>query len=326
MISRYFARYFILLVCLPLCLPLGAEADSDGFLYISAFPHKQTGFMPARSALVKKHYPGLYDRIGDTYEDLSCALSAWEYQDSDKKDCPYDQQLRPLQGNIFRLPPLMPNIGGYRYTSTKTTPFQLFSDYEGDLTKFTYSLRDGPRVDASYNCSYQTLGEIRLYFGDDIPDGWLPADGRELKVTEHQALYSIIDRRFGGKTMQIFRLPLLSGSLIYLDGSMKTVTPVIRATMDAPMLEYTLGDIILSVNPKIGLTPCEGMDMVSIEGRYPRIVPIEKNQYALHSVIAHRYGGKGMTFAYPHVYRKPDAEGNAIQFYMVTEGMYPHRY
>src|SRR5690554_720697 len=35
------------------------------------------------------------------------------------------------------------------------------------------------------------MGELRLFAGDVLPNGWLPCDGRELSVEEHNTLYSL---------------------------------------------------------------------------------------------------------------------------------------
>lgn len=42
-----------------------------------------------------------------------------------------------------------------------------------------------------------TMGIIMLFNGTTAPEGWLPCDGRVLKVNEYQALYSVLDGNFG---------------------------------------------------------------------------------------------------------------------------------
>jgi len=325
MVFRWFARYLILISLMFFCIPLSATAETDGFLRIIA-----TNNPPLKDFLAAKPYylpittySKYYERFGDTYGDISCALSAWEYEDSNK-ECPRDHRLSPPFKNSFRLPPLMPSKGFQSGKRITTTPFQLFSDYEGDFAKFTFAFGNSQSKNVDEQCSFNSLGEVRLFFGDDIPEGWLPADGRTLQIRDYNPLFNKIGTTYGGRGRTTFKLPLLSGALIYMDGSMKTATPVVRVSMDAPMLEYYLGEIILSLHRGIGfLWSCEGIEIASIEGRYPRTTPVSNENMALYSILGHHFGNDHMTLTYPRVFRKSDAEGDAIEFYMVTEGLYP---
>ena len=44
----------------------------------------------------------------------------------------------------------------------------------------------------------EKAGLILLYAGKSIPKGWLPCDGRLLKVRDNRLLYSIIGNKYGG--------------------------------------------------------------------------------------------------------------------------------
>ena len=57
------------------------------------------------------------------------------------------------------------------------------------------------------------IGEIRVVAGRDIPEGWFPCDGRELKIADYSALYSVIGFKFGGSGPS-FRLPDMRGRTI----------------------------------------------------------------------------------------------------------------
>jgi len=56
------------------------------------------------------------------------------------------------------------------------------------------------------------LGEIRLFAGYGyrstvtVPNGWLPCDGRSVKISDYQALYSLIGTIYGGSSTT-FNLP-----------------------------------------------------------------------------------------------------------------------
>lgn len=53
--------------------------------------------------------------------------------------------------------------------------------------------------------------EIRMFAGPDLPDQWLPCDGRALPISQHSALYSILGTTYGGDGTGTFCLPDLGG-------------------------------------------------------------------------------------------------------------------
>lgn len=56
------------------------------------------------------------------------------------------------------------------------------------------------------------LGEIRLFaFNQYAPANFLPCDGRALKVSDYQALFSVIGTTYGGDGTTNFNLPDLRG-------------------------------------------------------------------------------------------------------------------
>lgn len=56
------------------------------------------------------------------------------------------------------------------------------------------------------------IGEIRLFaFDQYAPANFLPCDGRALKVSEYQALFSLIGTTYGGDGVNNFNLPDLRG-------------------------------------------------------------------------------------------------------------------
>jgi microcystin-dependent protein len=54
------------------------------------------------------------------------------------------------------------------------------------------------------------VGEIRP-FASQLPVGWLPCDGRHLKVNHYLPLYSVLGTRYGGDGSTDFALPDLRG-------------------------------------------------------------------------------------------------------------------
>ncbi|MEM7246249.1 MAG: tail fiber protein [Acidobacteriota bacterium] len=56
------------------------------------------------------------------------------------------------------------------------------------------------------------IGELILFAGDFAPRGFLPCDGRELKITEYSPLFAVLGgNTFGGDGRQTFALPDLRG-------------------------------------------------------------------------------------------------------------------
>lgn len=56
--------------------------------------------------------------------------------------------------------------------------------------------------------SEPTLGEIQMFAFDFAPHGWLPCDGRALRISENIALDNLLDGRFG-RSGGTFNLPNL---------------------------------------------------------------------------------------------------------------------
>lgn len=55
------------------------------------------------------------------------------------------------------------------------------------------------------------LGELRMFAGDYAPRGWLPCDGRLLRIAEHTALFALLGVRYGGLGVETFAIPDLRG-------------------------------------------------------------------------------------------------------------------
>lgn len=55
------------------------------------------------------------------------------------------------------------------------------------------------------------IGEIALFSTAELPDGWLPCDGRTLEIRGNQPLFALIGTKFGGDDRTNFMLPNLSG-------------------------------------------------------------------------------------------------------------------
>ena len=55
------------------------------------------------------------------------------------------------------------------------------------------------------------IGEIRLFAGRKLPEGWLICDGQTVNISEHEALHNLIGNIYGGDGKTTFNLPDLRG-------------------------------------------------------------------------------------------------------------------
>lgn len=65
------------------------------------------------------------------------------------------------------------------------------------------------------------VGEIRIFAGTSIPEGWLLCDGSYLDSNAYLALFSVIGNTFGGKSGK-FRIPELKGPVDDVTAKLKT--------------------------------------------------------------------------------------------------------
>jgi microcystin-dependent protein len=54
-------------------------------------------------------------------------------------------------------------------------------------------------------------GTILLFAFNYAPEGWLPCNGRELRVIEYTGLYALLGQTYGGDGETTFALPNLKG-------------------------------------------------------------------------------------------------------------------
>jgi microcystin-dependent protein len=51
------------------------------------------------------------------------------------------------------------------------------------------------------------LGEIRIFATDDIPENWLPCDGRTINIRDNPALFALLGVMYGGNGTTTYALP-----------------------------------------------------------------------------------------------------------------------
>lgn len=96
------------------------------------------------------------------------------------------------------------------------------------------------------------LGEIRLFAGDYVPEGWALCDGEILEIDEYKKLYEVIGDTYGGDTEDFFALPDLRGRSVVGVGTDKKVQ---KAEFATSKLFQSKEIVRLSSSGKIGLKP-----------------------------------------------------------------------
>ena len=92
--------------------------------------------------------------------------------------------------------------------------------------------------------TFNYVGEIKLFSGAKIPEGWLLCDGRELPINEYEALASLLGNLYGG-TATTFCLPDLRSriplgqSTAFAQGSKGGKETVILETSHLPAHQHT---------------------------------------------------------------------------------------
>jgi len=70
------------------------------------------------------------------------------------------------------------------------------------------------------------IGEIMTVAFTYCPNGWLPANGQTLSISQNSALFSLLGTNFGGNGTQTFGLPNLQGRTVLGAGTGQGLPPV----------------------------------------------------------------------------------------------------
>lgn len=57
------------------------------------------------------------------------------------------------------------------------------------------------------------VGEIRIFAGAYVPEGWYPCDGRLLSITDNQVLFALLGTTYGGDGRVDFAIPNLGNRI-----------------------------------------------------------------------------------------------------------------
>ena len=199
--------------------------------------------------------------------------------------------------NTFAIPDLTaPDFLAYQLCANGIYPRRFDDDY------------DGPA-----ECD---VGEIVLEAQTFAPGGWVPADGRQLRISQAQALYNLVGRAFGGDGRTTFNVPSITPSK---SANGRPLTPYVCAggepwrpgqTTAEPCTQsqVTLFATTATQLPS-NYTPADG-----------RLLPITPNQ-VMYSLLGNTFGGDGIqAFALPKL-ASPVA---GTTYAVCMRGYYPH--
>ena len=72
---------------------------------------------------------------------------------------------------------------------------------------------DGAVPSPTIATPFPFVGQIQAYAGNQLPGGWLAAEGQVLQIAEHNNLYQVLGTTYGGDGVTTFALPDLRGRL-----------------------------------------------------------------------------------------------------------------
>lgn len=220
---------------------------------------------------------------------------------------PYDFAPRGFSFCNGQLVPVAQNRQLFEYLGTS---------YGGD-GKMSFGIPDIDQL-APANCHYCIVmqgtigGDYRGYRGETFP---LPnkaeagnvekCDGQRLDIGKYDALFDLIEFKFGGDYNAGFNLPDLRSTP-------PTKAYGYRITLDGLSREAFTGEVLLlpTNDPIMGLHICNG-----------ELLPVQQNADVF-SLLGYRFGGDSKTqkFALPKLYA-PDN----FHYYIVLRGMSPSR-
>lgn len=110
------------------------------------------------------------------------------------------------------------------------------------------------------------MGEIAIFGTNFCPRGWAEANGQLLKISEYQALFSLLGTMYGGDGRTTFALPDLRGRTAIGKGNGPGLEPKAQGqTSDQENIEYAPGAISVPANPPyVVLNYC-----IAFQGVYP---------------------------------------------------------
>lgn len=101
--------------------------------------------------------------------------------------------------------------------------------------------------------SYEpTIGQIVMYAGEVIPDGWMLCEGQSLPISDFAALYELLGTNFGGDGITHFKIPDLRDKSIVGTGGPLNLS--MGQVVGQPLVNITLDNLPEIIVPTPGLS------------------------------------------------------------------------
>ena len=176
-----------------------------------------------------------------------------------------------------------------------------------------------PPVQASGPSAY--YGELMLFGGSFCPQGWLPADGQTLSISNYDALFALLGTTYGGDGVNTFNLPDLRGSAAVGTGNGPGLTPQYlgyqggaeRVTLLPQNLPAHAHSLPASTQPATHATPAPGSVLAAAQNG---------GAYAAGGTTVGLQGTSVTPSQQPISVRGPYL---AMQWCIATTGIYPSR-
>jgi microcystin-dependent protein len=157
------------------------------------------------------------------------------------------------------------------------------------------------------------LAEIRLFGGMYAPIGWEFCDGRELQISQYDALFTLIGTTYGGDGQTTFALPNLVSRIPFGAGSTNPVgitggtESVTVTTQTMPAHSHSA---LASAQPGTSTDPAGKVWAAAAESPYAAAPAVQMDP----ATAGDADGGQ------PHENRPPFL---ALSFIICVEGLYP---
>jgi microcystin-dependent protein len=173
------------------------------------------------------------------------------------------------------------------------------------------------------------LGEIRLVAGvtNLLPANWAYCNGQLVRISDNQALYSLIGTKFGGDGINTFALPDLRGKLPIGQGAGTNLTPRYlaqsgggeQATLVEAQIPLHSHPFNATGNPAASSSPSGALFANSAPNGFYADMPVPP--VAVQTLLGDTIAGSGGSNQ-PHENRMPTM---AMNYIIALQGNYPTR-
>ncbi len=172
------------------------------------------------------------------------------------------------------------------------------------------------------------VGEIRLFAGNYAPVNWLICDGRDVSISQYQALYSLIGITYGGDGVNTFALPDLCGRLPLGQGTGAGLTPrTLGQKGGEPTVPLSVNQVpahnhlvVATTNPAASIDPGPTVLLAAAVSGDLLYVPPNYTRGTKAPLDPHAISNTGAATPTPHSNTMPCL---ALNFIICINGIYP---